>query len=453
MNITRENTADLQSSIKIELLPEDYQPKLEKAYKEHARKANIPGFRPGKVPAGIIKQRFGISITIEEVNRLTTEILEKYIADNKLSLIGQPVYNHDQSPSNDWEKPGAFTFVFDIAEKPAFNVELDKSFKLDYYNIEVTEANIQEYVEDIRKRYGNPVPTEEVSEGSMVYLGLVELDEKNELVEAGFNKFAIYTMIPENKAFRNEALMGKKKGDEFETTVGEFFVDRHDVSQTIHMHENELPADEMRIKVVVKHINKIEPAELNEELFAKVFPDKKVSSEEELVEAARIDILGTYSANTRARFIRVAREKLVEKYPVELPKEFIKRWLVDANREENGLTPEYVDEHIDEYLKEIHWDLLSAAVAEKYEIKVSEEDLRGEIIELLGLSKEDVENDPAKIERINSIFKMISEKERDLNNLADRAYTKKLNSLLLDKCDVQEKTILWKDFLNLEPKN
>lgn len=453
MNITRENTADLQSSIKIELLPEDYQPKLEKAYKEHARKANVPGFRPGKVPAGIIKQRFGISITIEEVNRLTTEVLENYITENKLSLIGQPVYNHELSPSNNWEKPANFTFVFDIAEKPVFEIELDKSFKLDYYNIEVTEANIQEYIEDIRKRYGNPIPSEEVAEGSMVYLGLTELNENTEVAEGGFNKFAIYTMTPENKAFRNEMLIGKKKGDEFETTVGEFFVDRHDVSHTIHMQEHELPVNEMSLKVVVKHINTIEPAELNEELFAKVFPDKKVSSEEELVEAARNDIKGTYSANTRARFIRIAREKLVERFPVELPKDFIKRWLVDANREENGLTPEYVDEHIDEYLKEIHWDLLSAAIAEKYEIKVSEADLRGEIIELLGMNQEEVENDPAKVERVNSIFKMISEKERDLNNLADRAYTKKLNALLLDKCDVQEKSILWKDFLNLDPKN
>lgn len=453
MNITKENTANLESSIKIELLPEDYQPKLEKAYKEHARSANIPGFRPGKVPAGIIKQRFGISITIEEVNRLTTEVLENYIRENNLNLIGYPLYNHELSPSNDWEKPGAFTFVFDIAEKPTFDVELDNNLKLNYYNIEVTEANIQEYIDDIRVRYGTPTPAEEISNGSMIYLGMVELDEKNELVEAGFNKFAIYTMTPENKAFRNEALIGKKKGEEFETTVGEFFIDRSDVAHTLHMNENELPTDEKRIKVAVKHINKIEAAELNEELFAKVFPDKKISSEEELIEAARIDIQGTYSANTRARFIRIAREKLVEQYPVELPKDFIKRWLIDANREEKEQYPEYVNEHIDEYLKEIHWDLLSDAIADKYDIKINQEDLRGEIIELLGLNKEEVENDPAKIERVDSIFKMISEKDRDINNLADRAFTKKMNSLLLDKCAVEEITILWKDFLNLDPKN
>ncbi|MCF8328336.1 MAG: trigger factor family protein, partial [Bacteroidales bacterium] len=194
MNITKEDTGELTAVLKVEITEEDYKEAVEKKLKEYKKKAQMPGFRPGKVPMGMIKKMYGNAVIVDEVNNMLSSALSNYIMENKLQTLGNPLPSEDKQAKFDVENDTEFEFYFDIALQPEINITLDENIEADYYNIDVDDKMVDNYLEDIRKNYGQRTYPETVEENDVVYADYKQVDGEGNVVEEGVENNAPFAV-------------------------------------------------------------------------------------------------------------------------------------------------------------------------------------------------------------------------------------------------------------------
>ncbi len=445
MNISRENTDELNAVIKLLIEKADYEKEVAGKLKEYRQQSSIPGFRPGKAPAGLIKKRFGTAILVEEVNKLISKKLSEYLVEEKLNLLGEPLPNEEQQQDISWENDESFEFTFDIALAPEVTVSLDKKSKYKYYNIAVSDEMIDTQVESAVSQLGQNVPVDVAIDNSTVRGNFVQLDADGNEVEGGIRPENIVVAVDlmKDDEIKN-SFIGCKKDDIIIFDPVKAFENRTEVSSMLNISKEEAEELNSEFRFTVNEILQWEKAEVNEEFFKKLYgEDTEVKTIEEFRNRISEEIAGNLTYSSDHKFAIDARDTLVEKTGVELPEAFLKRWLIAVNKE---LTIEQVENEFDFFIKDLQWQLIKDDIAKENELKVSKEDTEEFAKQMARAQYNQYGIYDIPDEQLDSFAKVILEKPEEQERIYKKLYEDKVIAVVKEKVTLQKKEISQKEF-------
>ncbi len=356
MNITQESTGDLTATVKIELVKEDYEDQVNTVLKDYQRKANMPGFRPGKVPMGMVKKMYGKAVLAEEINKVISERLNNYLTENEIKTLGHPLPNEDKQDMIDFDTNETFDFYFDLGLQPEVTTELSDKIKVDYHKIKVDDSSINKYIEDLRMKNGKPIEGETTEDGAQ----------------------------------------------------------------------------------------KMEPAELNEEFYAAVFPGVEIKDEAVFREKLAEQLEISFGQESDRLFMRNIADKLIDDSGIQLPDEFMKRWLRESG--EAQIKPEDIDTHYDEYARALKWQIIESKIVADHDIKVTPDDVREQIMSYFQMPGE-IDEETRK--RLNDISESIMQNEEEVKRIYDQLLDTRMRDLLKSTVKLRNKEISYDDFIKL----
>ncbi len=367
MDITLNKKDNTNASIKIILNEADYQPNVEQKIKEYRKNANIKGFRPGKVPASYIKKLYGKSVLVEEINSLLSKSLTDYIKENDLKILGEPIPNQEDAAKIDWDNQKDFEFEYTLGLVEEFDIKLDDKFKVEKYVIEVTDKVMKETLDNLTKQHGDTESVEESKAEDTLEGKLSTAD--GEVQE----KVVLPIEDAEKKA--QKQFVGIKKGDEIKFDIEKTFKSSEAKSRLLGQNETDAEAASGEYILTVSDIKRTKPAEINQELFDKVFGKDAVKTREEFDKKVKETIAENYDRETENLLNRDLVDSLVEKTKFDLPDEFLKNWLLLSN--EGKITQEQIDKEYDLYTKDLRFNLIKNKIAEANQdsIKVEHTDV------------------------------------------------------------------------------
>ena len=374
MNISRTNIDELNAVIRLSIEKCDYEAKVSETLKDYRKKANMPGFRKGMVPAGLIKKMYGKAVLAEEINKMLSGELSRYIASENLQILGEPLPNETEQKPIDFDHDETFEFVFDLGISPVIDIDFKKLGKLPYYEIIIDDEMINNQVEAFQNRFGSYVDAEVSAEKDNLIGSLKQLDENGAILEGGIQVEEAQISIQMVKAEKaKSALLGKKAGDIFKFNPKKAFENDHYLKQVLKIDEAQIEALTSEFEVTVTKVNTFVPAELNEEMFTKSLGGvTDVTTIDQFKEKIAEDLKANLGYSTEYRFLVDTKEALTTYVGMKLPEEFLKRWLVYSNEK---ITKEQVDEEFDHFVKDLEWTLIRSRLAKDNHIQVGEADV------------------------------------------------------------------------------
>lgn len=439
MNISVEYIDKVNAVITAVVEPADYTDKYEKALKDAKKKMNMPGFRPGMVPVGLIKKQFGVSILADEVNKLLQDGLFGYIRENKINMLGEPLPTEENNHV-ELKEGESFTFKFDLAIAPEFKVELGKDDKIDYYNVDVTDEMVNNQVDMYRQRGGNYEKVDSYEDNDMVKGVITELDVENPVTAEGV------VMLP--KYFKNEdqkKLFDGVKTNDIVTFNPSVAYDNNEAELTslLKVEKEDALNHKGEFNFQITEITRFMLGAFNQELFDTVFPGGEVKTEEEFRAKVKELISNQFKKDSDYKFVLDVRKYVTEKVgKLEFPDEKLRKILL-ANT--NG-DQEKVDAQYDKSIEELTWHLIKEQLVEQNEVKVDDEDVRNMAKEVtrMQFAQYGMLNIPDEYLE-NSVKEMLKKRET-VDNLIDRCIEVKLGAALKEKVTLNEKTVSAEEF-------
>lgn len=447
MNIVKENVNDLTAVLKVQITKDDYSEKVENTLKDYRKKARIDGFRPGKVPTGLVKKMYGKGILIEEVNKLISESLTNYIRDEKLNLLGEPLPNQDQK-TVDFDNDTEYEFAFDIALSPQVEVKLSKRDKVPYYDIKVDEKLLESHTDNYARKFGEFKDVDITTDVEMLSGNFIQLDEEKNILEGGITAEDVRITIEYIKDEEIKKTFGEKKvGDNVVFDVRKAYPSDSEIASMLRIDKEvakELTGD---FQFEITKIQKFDKAEINQDLFDKAFGKDVIKSVEEFNAKLTEEIKANFKKDTDYRFMVDAKEKFVTKFNPELPTEFLKRWLTVVN--EGKFTVEQIEEEFPKFEQDLKWQVIKDQIIRENEIKVEES-------EILDLAKEVTAAQFAQYglanlpdEQLATYAQEILKKDGERRNLYERKFEDKVVEFIKDSVKLDEKEISTEDFQKL----
>ena len=436
MNITREDKDQLNSVVKINIEKDDYSPKVDKILKDHRKTANIPGFRKGMVPMGMIKKQYGQAVLVDEVNKLLQESLNSYITEEKIDILGNPL----PKPQDDlnWESDN-YTFEFELGLAPKFDVTLEGEGPVTYYNISADEEMIDNQIKTIQRQYGKLVTQEEVKENYTV-VGTFHNEEEGIENEATFKVEDI-----EGKTNKKE-LLGAKVGDQVTLKSNKLFKDDDALARHLGIEKDKVEGLKVDLTFTIKEINEQILAELNQELFDKAFGEGEVTSEKEAKDKIADQSKQTFKQQGDQQFFNDVTELLIEKADMKLPAEFLQKWL--QTQGEKQLTPEEATEEYTKSEKGIKYQLIEAKIAKDNDIKIEVEDVKQVAKEKIRMQMMQFGQQDFPEDQMDPIIQNLMSNEEQVRQFSEEVMVQKLLELYKDKMEVEEKDVTYKDFVD-----
>ena len=372
MNISKENTDQLNAILHVKVEQTDYEEKVNEVLRDYRKKANVDGFRPGKVPMGLIKKMYYTPVLVDEVNKLVSESLFNYLKDEEVKILGEPLPHRDQDAKIDFAKDTEFEFKFDLGLAPELNLEVTSKDKIPYYKIKVDKKQQEEYKDSLLQRHGEFKAVDQASDNELIKGLLVKVDKEGQEVENGIRVENVSMSLEMMKDDDQKILFsGTKAGDEVVFDVKKAFPNDTELASLLRIDKTEVAMLEGTFKCVIDEVNKFENATLGQELFDKVYGEGEVKTEEEFMKRISEEIALNYERESEYRFMVDAREAMIKKAKLDLPVEFLKRWMVETNE---NITEEQINEDFEKYEDDFRWQLIKEYLLKKQEIKVSEEE-------------------------------------------------------------------------------
>lgn len=446
MNITEEKLSEQNALLKIEIEKKDYSTQYDTALKDYRKKMSLPGFRAGKVPLGVVKQRIGKSLLAEELNKVLNEKIQGYITDNKLKVLGNPIPVEDHPDQGDWENPSSFEFVYELGLAPELDVEISKADTFTYYTIEVDDTIIDKQVKGIARRYGKMSESEVATENDMLIGDFVELDEDDVIKVGGIMNQGTISLefIDEKEA---EKFIDKKVGDEVVVDPHKIARGHDDLGKMLDISHEAVHSIATNFKFIIREIKHLEPAELNQEFFDKVFGEGVVKDEEEFRAKIADEMKIGFADDQDRLFKRDITKQLIEKYNPSLPDSFLKKWIKMTN--EKPLTVEEIENDYNSYKTGLQWQLIFNSLIDKKEISVEEEDVIERTKALLvSQFKQYGMPAPADEELRASALKVLS-KQEESRKVYDMLYDEKLNEYIRENATVTESEVAYDKFVEM----
>lgn len=446
MNITKEQIDDLNAVVTIKVGPEDYSDKYEKAVKKVQQQVAMPGFRPGKVPAGLIKKRYGKSILLEELNKVLSDSLNNYITENKLDILGNPLPKTSDE-SLDLENQKEFSFSFDIGLSPSLDVQISSATSIPYDVIKVDDELVEKYVKDVRKNYGKPVNPETSGEKDVLFLDIVELDDNGAIVPGGIFKS---TSIGLDRIRNEEArrkLTGLKKEDKVVLNVKELYETPLDMEISLGVDKERSQTLNCNLQLTVKNIARLEDAELNQELFDRIYGEGVVTSEEEFRNKIREELGIMFMRDADNKFFKSVQDTLIATHNPRLPDEFLKRWLLTAN--DKPVTPEQIEQDYANWSTLMKWKLIENKIAKAHDISINLDEMKAETRAYVIDQYRRYGQSPDEKELERTVDTILS-KESEARKIADNIMDKKLLALFKSTFTLDNREVSYNDFFGIK---
>ena len=374
MHITRTNTDELNAVIRLSIEKSDYEATVNETLKDYRKKANMPGFRKGMVPAGLIKKMYGKAVLAEEINKMLSGELNRYIHDENLQILGEPLPNETEQKQISFDTDETFEFVFDLGLSPVIDLDFQKIGKLPYYEIAIDAEMIENQVEAFQNRFGSYVDAAISTENDNLIGSLKQLDEKWEVLEGGIQVEEAQVSLKMVLAKKSKsALLGKKAGDVVRLNPKKAFENDHYLKQVLKIEDAQAESLTAEFELTISKVNTFVPAELNEDLFQKSLGGASdVTTLEQFKEKLTEDLKANLGYSSEYRFLVDTKEKLVNYIGMKLPEEFLKRWLVYSNE---NITKEQVEEEFPHFVKDLEWTLIKNRLSKDNHIQVGEADV------------------------------------------------------------------------------
>ena len=432
MNITRENIDELNAVLKVDIAKEDYSNKVEKVLKDYRKNANIPGFRKGHVPMGMVKKQYGKAVLVDEVNKLLQDSLNKYLTEEKLDVLGNPLPK--EQDNFDWDSDN-YTFEFELGLSPQFEVSLDNKEAITYYKIVAGEEMIDNQVKTLQKQYGKLVSKEVAEEGDQV-TGTF----KNE-AEGIESK----TTLPLEKLKNKEAFLGAKAGDTVSVSTKDLFEDDHQLMEFLKVEHDKAHGLDVEVQFEVEEVNTQELADLDQELFDKLFGAGEVTSVSELKEKIKEDAAKQFEQQSDQQLLNDVTEMLIETHNFDLPKEFLQKWIQTAGEKE--LSEEQAKEEYEKSEKGLRFQLIEGKLIQEHNLEVKFEDLKS-------FAKDRIKEQMAQFGQMNpeekeldDIAARILSNQEEVKRLSEQLMNQKLLELYKEKVNLEEKEVTYEEFV------
>jgi len=438
MQIEKKDLDNLTSQLTIKIDEKDYTGKVEKKLKEYKKNMEMPGFRKGKVPMNLIKQKYERALIADEVNNQMQEAVNNYLQENKVAILGYPIPSKDQKDI-DWENTNAFEFNYDLGLAPEVDVDLSKIEGITDYKITADEKMLDEEIKKIQQQYGSFSDLDAVKKDSYV-LGTFTNEEE------GINSQTTVNMADLTEEAQKQ-LLGKKQGDTLTFDSANLYKDPHTMMHALNIDHDKVHGLQVPLQFEVNGVFELKPAEINKELLDKVFGEGKVEDEEGLRKFIKEDIEKQLEQTSDNQLLNEVTDKLIETVKFDLPKDFLTRWI--AIDSQGKITGEQAVEEYQKAEKGLKYQLIEEAVAKKYGIKVTYDDLLNLVKDLLKLQMLQYGQALPDEEQIEEIAHNVLKNEEEVKRLSDQIIKKKLVKVYREQIPVTQKEIGYNDYLDL----
>ena len=454
MNTTQSQKGEQLISIQINVLKEDYEPQVKKELNKLKQKAQIPGFRPGMVPFGMIKKMYGPQATIEVLNTLVSETLNNYIIENKLDLIGFPLSDPDHQQPVDFDTQDALDFFFEAALRPEIKVDYSKA-KIDFAHVIADDAAIDKTIEELLHRNPNITHPETVGEDDILELKVREAENGQEL-EGGYQKDYVLLDIKDIRTKTNKKkFIGKQVGSEFIVNLSVMLGSNEKAAKILG---NDAPADS-DYNIIIDDIRHEEKHELNEAFFKTIFPNKEIQDLDAFRASVKEEMEKQYANETDRILFTKMIDALVDNTPFTLPDEFLKRWIFENNQ--GKLSMDDIEKNYESnYSKGLRWQLIEdSIVKDNMELAITEEEVRSFLRSQIfpGLDYASMDDDMKG--RLDKIVDNYLKNEEQINNVKNQMADIKMTNFLKTKIAINYTDQTYDDFIkdlekesNKEPK-
>ena len=441
MKITQENIDKLNAKLKINLVESDYRQKVDDVLINYRKTATIPGFRKGKVPMGQVKKMIGKSVLIDEINKMLQEAIYNHITENKIEVLGNPL---PLQSNVDWDNSTDFDFEFEMGLSPEFKVAFDKG-KFDYLKIVADEKMVNNYVADMTKRYGKLIQPKKSEDNDLLMAEFSELDDHGSILAGGINHTASVALdIIKDKKIKS-SLIGLSNNDEVTIRINKDF--SNDVHHMLNISKEQSESLDADFKLVVKKISRMMPADLDQELFDKVFGKDSVKTEKEFKSKIKEEVEKSFVSESDNKLKNDVVLYLVDKVKMTLPDDFLKRWLVASN--ENELTMEQVESQYTEYSKSLKWQLIENKIIKEHELEVKNEDVIDHTKELIKQNFAQYGQPAPEDKELNDVAMKVLGNEEERKKVYNQLYDVKTMELYKSSFKLKEKEVTYDEFVKL----
>jgi len=445
MNISKENIDSLNAVLKIELSAADYQERVATVLADYRKTSDMPGFRKGKVPMGVVKKRYGIPVKVEEINKILSDSITKYIVDEKLDILGNPLPK--EAEQIDWDKQEDFVFEYELGLAPIFEVKISKKNKLDFYKIKADDTMIDRYAEDIAKRYGKMSSPEKVEEKDLVYGTFQELDAEGLAVDGGIsNQASVSLDFVKKKKLKNE-FIGSEKGAVIVLDPKEAFENDTDTAAMLNIDKEAYADLKAQFSFTVDNISRMEPATLNTELFDKVYGEGVVKNEKEFRAKIATEAENMFVGESDRKFQNDAVDFLLEKTSFDLPEDFLKRWMQTVS--EKPVTLDEIENDFEGYKKSLKWQIIENKIAKENNLSVAKEEALAEAKKLIAAQMAQYGQLSPEEELLEQYAQQVLTNKEEEKNIYDRVFASKMTTFFKEAFKMKDKEISYEDFIKL----
>lgn len=437
MNVTRKNIDDLNAILTVEIKEDDYKENVEKALANYRKNAVIPGFRKGKVPAGLIRKQYYKPLAIDEVNKIIQDAVYNYLNDEKLDVLGNPLPIEQRDI--DWDNQKDFEFEFELGLTPNIDVTLPKNTKLSYMKVVADDKMVNDYVEDVAKRYGKLSTPEKAEKEDLFNGDFVELDAEGNPVEGGITKNASFAATSLSQEETINSLLNLEVGQQVTLDPHKDFSADFNLARLLGTTDDKLEQSQS-FGFTLKSISRLEPHALDQELFDKVLGEGKASTEEEFKNELKAQLESQFIGQSDSDFFHHAYHYYLDNVKFDLPEEFLKKWLRTAG--DKPLSAEEVEEQFPQTIKALRWQLIENRIIKANDISVNEEELRNYAKQLITAQMMQY-GQMMPDEELDKIAENVLKNREEAQRMNDQIYNQKLVAYFKDafKLDTKEVTV------------
>ena len=447
MKITRENINELNAVLKVKVEKTDYEEKVENVLKDYRKKATIKGFRPGMVPIGLVKKMYGRAVKIDEINKCVTENIQKYLTDEKIEILGDPLAKTDEQENIDFDARDEFDFSFELGLTPSIELGISQKNKVPFYSIAIDEKMKNDYISNYTRRYGELSKAEVTKEKDILKGKIEALDNNGSLVADGpandFSSLAVDIIKDEEI---KKSFIGLKVNESVDFDIKKAFPNDNEIAGLLKKKKEEVEGIEGNFRFTVSEITRFHPAEIGKELFDKIYGEGVVNNEEEFATKIEGEIAASLKTESDFKLMQDIKKLTIEKTDFQLPDDFLKRWLLKVNEK---TTAEQIDKEFDSFRSDLKWQLIKNKVAKENEIKITGEELQKEAENITRIQFRQYGLFYATDEQIANYGKETLKREEDAKRIADKILDDKVIGILKDVVKIEEKSVTAEEFNKL----
>ncbi len=447
MDITRENIDDLNAVLKVKIAKADYAGKVETVLKDYRRKANIKGFRPGMVPIGLIRKMYGTAVKIDEINKAVSDSIRKYLTDEKLDILGDPLPKADEHETINFETQDDFSFSFELGLAPVVELGISTKNKVSAYNIAIDEKMKNDYASNYARRFGE-FRKEEVTEEKDILKGRITAidNEGNPGAESiSVEESTLAVDIIRDEEIR-KSFIGRIVNDFIDFDIKKAFPNENEIAGLLKLKKEEAGNIEGNFRFTIAEITRFHPAEINQDLFNRIYGEGAVSSEEEFMNKITEEITASLRRESDHKLMHDIKKLAIDKTDMNFPEDFLKRWLLRVN---DKTTSEEIEKEFDSFRSDLKWQLIRNKVAKDNDLKITEEEMQKEAEKITRLQFQQYGLFYATDEQISNYAKETLKREDDAKRIADKILEDKAIVLLKDLVKIEEKSVTVEEFNKL----